>query len=36
MKYKARVKRLEARQKFWDSLSKSIQGAYKRPGSMNK
>jgi hypothetical protein len=36
MKYKHRLKRLEARQKWFDNLSKSIQAAYTRPGSKNK
>ena len=36
MKYKKRLKSLEARQKWWDNLPKSIQSAYKRPGSRNK
>ena len=36
MKYKARLKRLEARIKAFDSMSKSVQGAYTRPGSKNK
>ncbi len=36
MKYKARLKRLEARIRAYEALPKSIQGAYTRPGSKNK
>lgn len=36
MKYKARLKRLEARIKAWENIPKSIQSAYKKPGSRNK
>lgn len=36
MKYKKRIARLQARIKWWESLSKSIQGAYTKPGSLNK
>jgi len=34
MKYKNRLKRLEARLKWWDSLSNKT--GYTRPGSRNK
>lgn len=36
MKYKKKLKTLEARRKWWDSLPKSIQGSYVRPGSEKK
>lgn len=36
MKYKARLKRLEARIRAYEALPKSIQGAYTKPGSKNK
>lgn len=36
MKYKARLKRLEARIKHYDSMPKNIQGSYTKPGSKNK
>ena len=36
MKAKKYIKHLEARIKWWESLPKSIQGAYVRPGSEKK
>ena len=36
MKYKAKLKNLEARIKWYDSLPNSIQGSYVRPGSQKK
>lgn len=36
MKYKKKLKNLQARLKWWDNLPKSIQGAYCRPGSEKK
>ena len=36
MKYKARLKKLEARQKAWDSAPKAVQASTTRPGSKNK
>ena len=36
MKYKAKLKTLEARRKSFDNLPKSIQEAYTRPGSQHK
>lgn len=36
MKYKNKLKKLEARVKFYDSLPKNIQNSYMRPGSQHK
>lgn len=36
MKYKNKLKMLEARIKWYDSLPKSIASAYTRPGSQKK
>ena len=36
MKYKARLKKLEARQKAWETYPKNPTGAYTKPGSKNK
>ena len=36
MKTKNRLKKLEARQKQWDSFPKNIQAATTRPGSPHK
>ena len=36
MKYKNRLKRLEARIKAWELYPKNPAGAYKKPGSKNK
>lgn len=36
MKHKNKVKRLEARQKLWESLPKSPNGAFTKPGSFKK
>jgi len=36
MKYKARIKNLEARRRFWDSLPRNVQESTTRPGSLNK
>ena len=36
MKYKNKLKNLEARQRQWDSFPKDIQAGTTRPGSKNK
>lgn len=36
MKYKARLRNLEGRRKFFDSMPKSVQEEHTRPGSRNK
>lgn len=36
MKMKAKIAKLQARIKAWESLSKSVQGAYMKPGSEKK
>lgn len=36
MKMKARRRRLEARIKAWESYPKNPEGAYTKPGSLNK
>lgn len=36
MKYKAKLKNLATRIKWWESLSKSIQSGYTKPGSQKK
>ena len=36
MKAKNRVAKLTARIKNWESIPKSIQGAYTKPGSQSK
>lgn len=36
MKYKNKLKNLEARQRQWDSFSKDVQAGTTRPGSKNK
>jgi hypothetical protein len=36
MKYRNKIKRLEARKKAWESLPKSPDGAFTKPGSFKK
>ena len=36
MKYKARLKRLEARIRNWETCPKNPAGSYTKPGSLNK
>ena len=36
MKYRKRIERLEARQRYYDSQSQSYKSENTRPGSLNK